>query len=41
MARLLGENQDRPLYFVLDERQSTVAPRSAERTNVVTDPVAR
>ncbi len=41
LARLLGENQDRPLYFVLDERQSAVGPAAAERTNVVTDPVDR
>lgn len=40
LARLLAENQGRPLYFILEERQST-APPAAERMNVVTDPVAR
>jgi glycosyltransferase involved in cell wall biosynthesis len=41
LARLLGENQDRPLYFVLEERQSAGMPAGAERMNVVTDPVVR
>jgi glycosyltransferase involved in cell wall biosynthesis len=40
LARLLGEQQDRPLYFVLEERQSTVTS-AAERMNIVTDPVER
>ena len=40
LARLLGEQQDRPLYFVLEERQSAVVPE-AERMNIVTDPVER
>ena len=39
LARLLDENQDRPLYFVRDERQG--AGNAPERTNVVTDPVGR
>ena len=41
LARLLGENQDRPLYFVMEERQSSVAPGTAGRMNIVTDPVDR
>lgn len=40
LARLLGENQDRPLYFIHEERQSAVPP-AAERMNIVTDPVGR
>ncbi len=40
LARLLAENQDRPLYFVSDEQQSRLKP-PAERVNIVTDPVAR
>lgn len=41
LARLLGENQDRPLYFVLEERQSAVSAHSDARMNIVTDPVVR
>lgn len=40
LGRLLGENQDRPLYFVHEERASAVPP-AAERVNIVTDPVDR
>ncbi len=41
LSRLLGENQDRPLYFVHEERQSAIPAAAAGRMNVVTDPVAR
>lgn len=41
LSRLLGENQDRPLYFVHEERQSAVPAAAADRMNVVTDPVRR
>ncbi|MBL0170995.1 MAG: glycosyltransferase family 2 protein [Gemmatimonadaceae bacterium] len=41
LARLLGENQDRPLYFVLEERQSAVASIAEDRMNIVADPVVR
>ncbi len=41
LARLLGENQDRPLYFLLEERQSAVASSAEDRMNIVTDPVVR
>jgi len=40
LGRLLGENQDRPLYFVHEEKASAVPP-AAERMNIVTDPVGR
>ena len=38
VGRLLGEVRDRPLYFVLEERTSSVPLASEERRNVVTDP---
>ncbi len=41
LARLLGENTDRPLYFVLEEKQSTMASSAEARVNIVTDPVVR
>ena len=41
LARLLGENQDRPLYFVMEERQSAVGSSANDRMNVVKDPVVR
>ena len=41
LARLLRENQKRPLYFVLDERQSAVASSADDRVNVVTNSIVR
>jgi len=41
LARLLGEQQDRPLYFVLEERHSGASTDTPDRMNVVTNPVAR
>ena len=38
MGRLLGEVKDRPLYFVLEERTSSVLLVDESRKNVVTDP---
>jgi len=40
LARLLGEQQDRPLYFVREERQSSVS-NPVDRMNIVTDSVER
>ena len=37
--RLLGETQDRPLYYILDERNSSVLIHDTDRKNVVTDSV--
>ena len=37
MARLLGEVKDRPLYFVLEERTSSVLLVDEQRKNVVTE----
>lgn len=41
LSRLLRENQDRPLYFVSEERQSAVASATQDRVNVVENPVDR
>lgn len=38
VGRLLGEVKDRPLYFVLEERASSVPLANEGRRNVVTDP---
>ncbi len=38
MGRLLGEVKDRPLYFVLEERTSSVLLVDEQRKNVVTEP---
>ena len=37
--RLLGETQDRPLYYILEERNSSVLIRDVDRKNVVTESV--
>jgi len=37
VGRLLAEVRDRPLYYVLEERNSSVMVSDAERKNVVTD----
>ncbi len=38
MGRLLGEVKDHPLYFVLEERSSSVLLLDEQRRNVVTEP---
>jgi glycosyltransferase involved in cell wall biosynthesis len=37
LGRILAETQDRPLYYVLDERSSTAAPVKEQRRNIVTE----
>jgi dolichol-phosphate mannosyltransferase len=37
VGRLLGEVRDRPLYYVLEERNSSVMIANEERKNIVTD----
>lgn len=41
LTRVLSENRDRPLYFVLEERSSMPSLEDAARRNVVTEPVVR
>lgn len=41
LARLLEEGRDRPLYFIMEERNSSVPLYDAERRNVVTEAVER
>ena len=37
VGRLLAESRDRPLYFVAEERSSSVMIRDEERRNVVAE----
>jgi dolichol-phosphate mannosyltransferase len=37
IGRLLAEVRDRPLYYVMEERNSSVMVADEERKNVVTD----